>query len=254
MNIESSVRAYLRDFDGAAVAYSGGVDSTVLLKIVSRTFSDKHVGVFVDSPLMSQRLRDSAIRTAESMNAKIVVAELDWDDLEAVARNDAERCYHCKRAIYSAVNDVADDLNIDVCLDGENASDDHDGRPGRRAASEFSMRSPFCDLGIRRDDVVSYLTGLRLPETIVKDTCMATRIPMGTSFSNDDLRSVERCESFVRNIAGVKQLRVRLGGGHAVVLTSPDEIFLLRNAERKLRSEFLREGLEFEIDENGYHE
>ena len=254
MDIEHTFETYLEGHNGAVVAYSGGVDSTVLLNIVSRLFPKKHVGVFVDSPLLSGRQRDSALRIAKEIDANVIIVKLSWDDLSDVMRNDEIRCYHCKRAIYSAVQDVADDFDIEVCLDGENASDDHAGRPGRKAAEEFSMRSPFCDLEISRRDVVSYLKGMNLTETLVKDTCMATRIPTGTSFSEKELRLVEKCECLVRDIAGVNQLRVRIDGGRARILASPDEITLLDDTESQLCSEFSKLGFIAEIDRDGYCE
>ena len=254
MNIESLLTSYLKDYDGVAVAYSGGVDSTVLLNIVSRIFPEKHVGVFVDSPLLSQRLRDSAISTAETIGANLAVVRLELADLRNVMKNDSDRCYHCKRAIYSAVRDVADDFDIEVCLDGENASDDHDGRPGPKAASEYSMKSPFCDLSIPRTVIASYLERMRLPNIIVKDTCMATRVPMGTPFSNETLRLVEECESIVREISNVRQLRVRLSGGCATILTSPSEINVIKKMENELKNEFSTLGLTIIVDENGYIE
>ena len=254
MDIEHAFGTYLKGHSGAVVAYSGGVDSTVLLNIVSRLFPEKHVGVFVDSPLLSGRQRDSALRIAKEINANVIIVKLSWNDLSDVMRNDEGRCYHCKRAIYSAVQDVANDFDIDICLDGENASDDHAGRPGRKAAEEFSIRSPFCDLGISRNDVVSYLKGMNLTETLVKDTCMATRIPTGTSFSEKELRLVEKCERLVRDISRVEQLRVRIHGNQARILTSPEEITLLDEAEGQLCSEFSKLGFIAEIDRNGYRE
>ena len=254
MDIESLLRTYLKDLDGVAVAYSGGIDSTALLGIVTRIFPEKHVGVFVDSPLLSERQRDSALRVANEISANIVIVKLDWSDLSEVMKNDGKRCYHCKRTIYSAVRDVAKDFDIKVCLDGENASDDHDDRPGHVAASELMMKSPFCDLGISRNDVVSYINGMNLAEVLVKDTCMATRIPTGTSFSEKEMRLVEKCEQLVRNITGVIQLRVRINGNRARILTSPEEIFLLKESKNQLDSELTKIGLNIEIDENGYVE
>ena len=252
MDTESSVRTFLEDFDGAAVAYSGGVDSTVLLSIVAKIFPERHAGVFVDSPLISRRQRDTALRVASSIGANLIVVRLEWDDIPLVISNDGERCYHCKRAIYGMVREVADDLGLTVCLDGENADDDHGGRPGRRAAEEFSILSPFCDQMISRNEIVSYLDGLGLSDVIVKDTCLATRIQTGTSLSDGNLGCVEDLESLVRGTTGVRQLRIRLRGDSVTVLTSPAETRLLMDREDELRALFFDRGLGMEIDPDGY--
>lgn len=252
MDPKASLNAYLSSKGKVAVAYSGGFDSTLLLSIAAEALPDGHLGVFVDSPLISQRQRDSAFRIADSLGLRIAVVRLEWEDMPGVEENGPERCYHCKRAIYRAVRKAASDNGIDVCIDGENADDLYADRPGRKAAKESGMISLLSDLGIGRVDVERMVRSMDIPETIVKDTCMATRIMVGIPLSEEGMRFVEDCESFVRNVTGVKQLRMRLSGKDATLLTSPEEIPLLVSKEAVLAEEFGKKGLNIVIDEIGY--
>ena len=252
MDILSELRKYVRGTEKAAVAYSGGFDSTLLLKLMTDILGKDCVGVFVDSPLLSQRQRGAADAIASEIGARVVRVRVDDERvMEKVFRNDPERCYFCKTLIYGEVRKVASDLGIDVCLDGENSDDKEDERPGRRAAREFGIRSPFRDLGIRKQDVVDAVSSLNLSERIVKDTCMATRIPSGTVFSEMDLRFIENCEEIIRQTSGVFQVRMRLSD-KATILTAPDEIRKLIDSRDLLFPLLRNMGLEPVIDMNGY--
>lgn len=254
MEIESSIRHYLNGLgaERVAVAYSGGFDSTLLLSVLSAVIPDGCVGVFVDSPLISERQRRAAVNVAGHLGLRIVVTEIGMGDLSEVCRNTPERCYHCKKAIYRAVMDIASDLGADVCMDGENADDMIDDRPGRRAAGEFNFLSPFAELDIGRREIVEAVEMMRLPEMMIKDTCMATRIRTGNPFSERELRLVEDCESFVRKETGVRQLRVRLDGNNATILTSPEETARLMMFTDTVFRGLKRKGLNPSVDREGY--
>ena len=239
--------------DGVAVSFSGGFDSTVLLAAAVRALPEDHLAVFVDLPMLPDRQRMIAMDVAKELNANIISVELGWDDLYGVRDNTEERCYLCKREIYSAVRRIASGHGYRICADGENSSDIAGDRPGRRAASEFGIVSPLKELGLSKDVIRSMFTKLDLHTDVQKETCMATRIPFGVSFDDGDIRHIERCESLIREISGVRQIRMRLKDGHARLLTSPDSVHMLIRNETELSSALLRNGVHgMSIDPNGY--
>jgi uncharacterized protein len=254
VDIVSSLHRYIGGLgaERIAVAYSGGYDSTFLLRSVSAVIPGGCTGVFVDSPLISERQRLAALNIAGHLGLSVIVAEIGWEDLPGVRENTPDRCYRCKTAIYRIVRETAEEIGADVCMDGENADDLADDRPGRRAALEHGILSPFAVLGIGRRDIVDAVGSMGIPEMIVKDTCMATRIRTGLPFSDRELRLAEDCESFIRNVTGVRQLRVRLDGRNATILTAPDETAGLMMSSDIIFRELRRKGLDPSVDPNGY--
>jgi len=235
------------------VSFSGGFDSTVLLAAAVKMLPDDHIAVFADVPMLSERQRRIVADVADELGANMITVRLGWDDLPDIRKNTAERCYLCKKAIYSQVRRIASNNGYSMCLDGENASDVSDERPGRRAASEFEISSPLKDLGIGREASRTMFGDLDLNANVQKETCMATRFPAGTPFTDADLRMIEECEDIIRNISGVRQIRMRMNNGVANLFTAPDVIHLLMKKEDELRSILLKMGiLDMNIDPKGY--
>ena len=235
-----------------AVSFSGGFDSTVLLA-AAVSVCDDHVAVFADVPMLSERQRRIAASVAEGIGANIVTVRLRWHDMPGIMNNTEERCYICKKAIYSQVSRIASENGCDVCLDGENASDVSADRPGRRAASEFGILSPLKDLGIGRDASRGMFRDLGLNVNVQKETCMATRFPYGSPFTEMGLKRIEECEELIRQISGVNQIRMRMRDGAAYLLTSPETIRLLTENETKIRSALLTKGVtDVTVDLKGY--
>ena len=238
-----------------AVSFSGGIDSTVVLAAAVKVFPNDHVAVFADVPMLSERQRSAAESVAEELGARLVSVKLGWDDLPDIRRNSGDRCYICKRGICSALSRAANGYGCSVCVDGENASDRSDDRPGRKAAEEFGIVSPLKELGMTKDAVKEMFLGLRLRTDIQKDTCMATRIPSGVPFSECDVRFVEECEDIIRKVSGVRQIRMRLRDGNAYLLTSPDSVGLLLSNEKELSEMLLGKGIKnVSVDPAGYKE
>lgn len=238
-----------------AVSFSGGVDSTVVLAAAAEALPCHHIAVFADVPMLSERQRRIAHEILDSLGTDSVTVKLGWDDMPGVRDNNADRCYRCKKAIYSAVRNVAGENGYRVCADGENFSDRTEDRPGRRAAAEYEIVSPLRDLGIRRDAVRKMCDALPLNVRIVKETCMATRLPLGTPFGNSEIHMIEECEDLIRSVSGVRQIRMRVRDGSAALLASPSETELLIRKEKELASLLAEKGIgNIAIDPDGYRE
>ena len=245
----------IASMERVAVSFSGGVDSTVILAAAVKALPEDHIAVFADVPMLSERQRLTAIAVADELKANVVVAKLCWHGMPGVRENTAERCYHCKKAIYSAVRCVALDNGFTVCADGENSSDNADERPGRRAASELGMISPLKDLGFTREIVKKMFGSLRLRTDVQKETCLATRFPLGVPFGDEDLRLIEECEETIRKISGVRLIRMRLLKYGAELFALPSEVSMLAACSRELSDALLSKGIsKMTINEKGYRE
>ena len=251
MNGFDEVCKFLGNMDSAVLAFSGGFDSSYLAEACVRSIDDI-TAVFVDMPMVSRRQRSEAERIANAIGIPFMVAEVGWKDMPGVQANGADRCYHCKRAVYSAVRTIAVELGTGNCICGDNYDDLSQNRPGHRAAVELFIFRPLEALKIGREEIVEHVRCKDWSAGLVKDTCLSTRIPCGTVITDAVLRDVEEWEAFIRNTAGVAQVRFRCYGDGALVQTSPEELDLLRGAWDEIESRAVQKGISLRIDPEGY--
>ncbi|MCL2712506.1 MAG: ATP-dependent sacrificial sulfur transferase LarE [Methanomassiliicoccaceae archaeon] len=245
----------ISSYNGVAVSYSGGIDSTVLLAAAVKVFPEEHMAVLADIPMLSERQKRIAADAAKELGAKLVITEITYNDIPGIEKNTKERCYLCKRSIYSSVRRIAYGYGYDTCLDGENFSDKDDERPGRKAAKEFNIVSPMKELGFHRETVEQMFSELDLSTDIQKETCLATRVGTGTPFDDVLLERIEECENIIRQISGVRQIRMRSRDNEAELFTSPDTIELLVRSENELAAALMKKGiLRMSINAEGYKE
>ena len=199
---------FFRDDPKAALAFSGGVDSAYLLWAAVQAGADVRA-YYVRSAFQPRFEREDAERLARELPAKLTVLDVDVLAEPAVAANPKDRCYHCKRTIFSAILAAARRDGYALVLDGTNASDDASDRPGMRALAELSVRSPLRECGLSKAEIrrLSREAGLFTWDKPAY-ACLATRIPAGVPLTKAALERTERAEDYLRGM-GFSDFRVR---------------------------------------------
>jgi uncharacterized protein len=212
--VPQSLRAFFADHPRMALAFSGGVDSAYLL-YAARACGCDVAAFYAQSAFQPEFERRDAQRLAEQLDVPLNVVPLDVLAVAAVRDNPADRCYHCKKAIFTALLAAAEAQGYEAVMDGTNASDDTRDRPGMKALVELGVLSPLRLCGITKAQVREYSRAAGL-FTWDKPAyaCLATRIPTGTPITDEDLNRVEGAEAALFAL-GFSDFRVRLFHGAA---------------------------------------
>ena len=191
------------------IAYSGGVDSTLLLAVAHRVLGDQVTGIIADSPSLPRASLNEAVRLAKELGIHLeLVATTELED-PRYAENPINRCYFCKAELFSRMDQVARERHFAAIAYGENADDPAHLRPGSQAAAEFSVIAPLKEAGLTKADVRELSRKLGLPTADAPaQPCLSSRIPHGTRVTSEALDYVERGEAIVRQF-GFKVFRVR---------------------------------------------
>ncbi|HPE88216.1 MAG TPA: ATP-dependent sacrificial sulfur transferase LarE [Spirochaetia bacterium] len=219
---EAAALSAIAGYGSAAVAFSGGVDSSYLCALAAEALGPEALAITVDSPLMPRSELEDARRVAGLVGIEhLIIREGPID--EAVAANPPDRCYLCKRIKMGAMLRVAEGRGIAALLEGSNIDDLADYRPGRVANEELGVRSPLADAGMTKDDIreLSRRRGLRTWDKPAF-ACLASRVPYGDRLDAPLLARIEAAEDYLRGL-GFRQCRVRSHDGSARIEVAPDE-------------------------------
>lgn len=232
---EHALREIVRGLGRVVVAFSGGVDSALVLHVATQELGDDAIGITAHSASLPQHEETAAVATARASGAQHEIIVTHEVEDARYAANPPNRCYFCKRELYGRLVEIAAERGAAAVLDGFNLDDASDWRPGRKAAAEFGVRSPLAEARFAKDDVRALAQHLGLS---VWDkpamACLSSRFPYGTAITLELLAQVERAERAVLD-AGLRECRVRHHGDIARIEVPLDCVPLLVEPDRRER-------------------
>lgn len=226
MNKLDKLKNFIRKYNKVAIAFSGGVDSSFLLKAASDALGNENViAITLKAAVNPEQEVAEAIELAEHAGVEHIVIDVDVMDIPGFSENPPDRCYICKRAIFEGIKAEAEKYGINTIFDGTNADDVSDYRPGLKALKELGVISPLRECGLGKKEIRQYLKDYGI-DTWDKPSmaCLASRVPYNEPITIDKLRMVGEAEGLLQAM-GFRQFRVRCHGGSiARIEIAPDEM------------------------------
>lgn len=261
MNIESSLqnkylelKKYLSSLNSVAVAYSSGVDSTFLLKTAVDTLHrDNVLALTAKSHSFPKRELDESIQFCKSENIRQIVFESEELSIDGFSNNPPDRCYICKKELFSKIKGIARENNINAVVEGSNADDINDYRPGMRAVAELEILSPLKKVGLTKNEIRALSKQLGL-KTWNKQSfaCLSSRFVYGEKITVQKLDMIDKSEQLLLDL-GFKQVRVRIHNDVARIEVLPNEIERVMQFKDTIYSKFKEYGFRYvTLDLGGY--
>ena len=246
-------RAILRRLSSVLVAYSGGVDSSLLLRLALDELGEHAVAVLASSPAYPESEQEEARVLARQMGARLVEVSTGEVELEEYRRNNSDRCFHCKEELFETLEPIRRDLGLLHIAYGATADDAGDHRPGHGSAVRRGVRFPLLEAGMGKADIRATARRLGLPNwNKASFACLSSRIPHGTEVTVEALRQIEAAEAAVKAL-GYRQVRVRHHGDVARIEVEPDEIGHLLEHRQQVVDALRKAGYKFvSLDLEGY--